>query len=243
MLKLSDRRNFARTYTGLALILAPALILLATIVGSAMIGVDADEAAERFRQIADNQTAYVLGSVLYLLGSLLLLGASVGLIHLFRGRGVTFGQLAASLLLVGSAGRVGSYVFAATEYEMATRDGVDRAQLVRFVDQVQGTGIFTPLFVLFAAGIVLGLILLGIALWRRGIVPAWAGLLIVAAGILALFAEGGGALAIASVVLLLAGLGGTGATLVGMSDDQWEAGAPPAGDRLQGRVGTPGSVR
>lgn len=235
MLKLSDRRNFARTYTGLALMLAPALMLIATIVGGAMIGVDADEAAERFQQIADNQTAYVLGSVLYLLGSLLLLGASVGLIHLFRGRGVTFGQLAASLLLVGSGGRVSSYVFAATEYEMATRDGVDRAQLVRFVDQVQGTGIFIPLFVLFAAGIVLGLILLGIAVWRRGIVPVWAGLLIVAAGILAFFAEGGGvALAIASVVLLLAGLGGIGATLIGMSDEQWEAGAPPAGDRLQG---------
>lgn len=241
MLKLSDRRNFARTYTGLALILAPALMLIATIVGN-VVGVDADEAAERFRQIADNQTAYVLGTVLYLLGWLLLLGASVGLIFLFRGRGVTFGQLAASLLLVGSGAGVGSYVFAATEYEMATRAGVDRVQLVGFVDRAQGAGIFIPVFVLFAAGLVLGLILLGIAVWRRRIVPFWAGLLIVAAGILAFFAEGG-ALAIVSRALLLAGLGWTGVTLLGMSDDQWEAGAPPAGDRLHGEVGTPGSAR
>ena len=232
MLKLSDRHNFARTYTGLALILGPALMLIATILGN-LIGVDANEAAQRFRQIADNQTVYVVGSVLLLLGSLLLLAASVGLIHLFRGRGVTFGQLAASLVAVGSAAGVGSYVFAATEYEMATGDGVDRATLVRFVEQAEGTGIFLPVFILFVAGIVLGLILLGIAVWRRRIAPVWAGLLIVAAGMLAFFAEGG-ALAIASRALLLAGLGWTGVALLGMSDAQWEAGAPPAGDRPRG---------
>ena len=234
MLKLSDRQNFARTCTGLALILGPALMLIAAIVGN-VIGVDANEAAQRFRQIADNQTAYVLGSVLYLLGSLLLLTASVGLIHLFRGRGVTFGQLAASLLVVGSAAGVGSYVFAATEYEMATGDGVDRATLVLFVEQAEGTGIFIPVFMLFVAGMVLGLILLGIAVWRRRIVPVWAGLLIVAAGILALFAEGG-ALAIVSRALLLAGLGWTGVALLGMSDAQWEAGAPRTGESAAGKV-------
>ncbi|MBW3607058.1 MAG: hypothetical protein KY463_01665, partial [Actinobacteria bacterium] len=129
MLKLSDGRNFARTYTALALILAPALMLIATMVGN---GIDADETLERFRQIADNQTAYVLSGVLFLLGMLLLLGASVGLIHLFRGRGVTFGQLAASLHLLGSGAGVGFYVFGAIEYEMATREGVDR-ELARFV--------------------------------------------------------------------------------------------------------------
>lgn len=229
MPKLSDRRNFARTFTGLALILAPALMLIATIVGSA---VDADEAAQRFQQIADNQTAYVLSGILFLLGALLLLGASVGLIRVFRDSGVTFGQFAASLLLIGSAAGLGFYLFGAIEYEMATREGVDSAELARFADQAEEAGIFIPFFVLFLVGIVLGLILLGIAAWRRGIVPVWGGLLIVASGVLTFVAEGG-ALSIVSFVVLLAGLGWIGITLLRMSDDRWEAG--PAGSAGGGR--------
>lgn len=219
-MRSSERRNPARMYTGIALILGPTLMLAATIVGLA---VDADDAAERFQQIAENETAYVLSGILFLLATLLLLGASVGLIHLFRTRGAKLGQLASILLLLGSSAGAGFYMFGALEYAMATSEGVDRAELARFVEQAEESAVFLPIFILFLAGIVLGLILLGIAAWRRRIVPVWAAILIVAAGVLAFAAEEP-ALSIVSFVVLLGGLGWLGQVILRMPEEQWAAG-------------------
>ncbi len=221
VLKISDRRNFGRTFTGLALMLGPTLMLLSAITG---ISVDAEGAAERFEQIAQNEAAYALSGILFLVGALLLLVGSIGLLHFFRGRGVTFGQLAAGLLTLGSVAGIVSYGFGAIEYEMATREGVDRPALATFVDQAEESVILLPIFIMFILGVVIGLILLGIAAWRRGIVPIWAALLIVAAGILT-FAASGGVISIISFVALLAGLGWLGVTLLRMSDEDWDAGA------------------
>lgn len=161
--------------------------------------------------------------VLFLVGALILLAASIGLLHAFRGQGVTFGQLASSLLVIGTAASVGFYGLGAIEYQMATSAGSNRTSLAAFVDQSEEGATFLPIFILFILGIVLGLILLGIAAWRRGIVPVWGGLLIVVAGVLAFVSEGG-VLSIVSFVFLLAGLGWLGVSLLRMSDDEWEAG-------------------
>ena len=225
MLKVSDRRNFGRTFTGLALIIGPALMLVSQIFTSSY---DAEAAAERFAAIAQNEAGYVLSLVLFLLGALFLLGGSIGLLHAFRGPGVTFGQLAAGLLVMGTTAAVGFYGLGAVEYQMATQPGADRGSLATFVDRAEEGGILLPVFILFILGIVIGLILLGIAAWRRGLVPIWGELLIVIAGVLAFVSDEGGVLSFISFVVLLAGLGWLGVNLLRMSDEQWDAGATHA---------------
>jgi hypothetical protein len=172
LLKLSDGRNFGRTFTGLALIVGPLLMLVATLLG---LSVDAQTAAGRFSQIAVNQTAYVLSAILFLVGALFFLGASAGLLHAFRGHGVTLGQLAAGLLMLGTCDGTGFYVFGAIEYQMATTPGFSRPELARFIDASEEASILLPILILFLVGIVIGLIVLGIAAWRRGLIPIWEG--------------------------------------------------------------------
>jgi hypothetical protein len=110
--------------------------------------------------------------------------------------------------MLGTCGGTGFYVFGAIEYQMATTPGFSRPELARFIDASEEASILLPILILFLVGIVIGLIVLGIAAWRRGLIPIWGGLLIVAAGVLAFLSESG-VLSVVSFVVLLAGLGGS----------------------------------
>ena len=112
MLRFSDARNFGRTLTGLALIVGPVLMLVSGIIGP---DTDNDNKLKELNSVAAHKSAYIWSSVLFLLGALVLLAASVGIIHLFRGRRVTLGQIAGSLLLLGSAATTAFYAFTIVE--------------------------------------------------------------------------------------------------------------------------------
>lgn len=164
MLRFSDARNFGRTLTGLALIAGPALMLVASIVTP---NTDNDNKLKELNNVAAHKSAYLWGSVLFLLGTLTLLAASVGIIHLFRNTRVTLGQIAGSLLLVGTAVTTAFYAFSVVEYEMVNQPGLNRAELAKFLHESNQTAAGAPLFILFLLGIVLGLILLAIALAKQ----------------------------------------------------------------------------
>jgi hypothetical protein len=146
LLRFSDARNFGRTLTGLALIAGPLLMLLAGIIGP---DTENDNKLKELNSVAAHKSAYIFGSVLFLLSTLVLLAASVGIIHLFRGRRVTLGQIAGSLLLIGTATTFAFYAFSITEYEMVNQKGLDRAQLADYLHKANMTASGTPIFVLF----------------------------------------------------------------------------------------------
>jgi hypothetical protein len=153
-------------------------------------------------------------------------------IRLFRGpRGVTLGQVAGVLLLFGSAVGIAWYALGAIEYEMVNHNGLDRAALASFLHKADNPNILVPVFLLFLVGIVLGSILLGIAAWRVRVVPIWAAVLILLAGPIGFFANSHAG-SIVDFVVLLAGLGTLGWTVLAMSDEEWDAPrerkAPPA---------------
>src|SRR5439155_8355468 len=108
MLKLSDGRNFARTFTGLALIVGPLLLLVAQIVSP-----DVDHgssSAEKVKELADVASpkgTYLTGGILFLVGGLIPAAGAVGLIHCLRGRKVTLGQIGAALVAMGAAVSMG----------------------------------------------------------------------------------------------------------------------------------------
>jgi Domain of unknown function (DUF4386) len=229
MLKVSDGRNFGRTLAGLCLIAGPALLLIAQIVSP---DVDNDNKVKELADVAAHKSAYIGGAALFLVGGLFLLGAAVGVMHVFRGRKVGLGQLAGGLLLLGSAATVAFYAFTTVEYEMVNQTGLDRAQMAKLLDKANEATSGAPIFLLFIVGIVLGLILLGIAAWRRRIVPRWAAVLMVVSGPLA-FASESKAIGIVTFAVLIVALGSLGLALLRMTDEEWDAprdtlGKPPA---------------
>ena len=224
MLKFSDARNFGRTLTGLALIVGPLLLLLSSIVSP---NTDNDNKLKELNSVAAHKSAYLWGSVLFLLGSLALLAASVGIIHLFRNRRVTLGQIAGSLLLVGTTATTAFYAFSVVEYEMVNQPGLNRVELAKYLDKANNTASGAPLFILFLVGIVLGLILLAIAAWRRKLIPIWAAILIFIGGLFAFFGGQDQAASIIDGVLLLIPFVMLSRTVFSMSDEEWDAPRAP----------------
>jgi uncharacterized protein DUF4386 len=224
MLKLSDGRNFARTLTGLCLIAGPLLYLISIIVGP---DVDDDNKVKELANIASHKGAYLTSSILFLVAGLVTIVGMVGLIHVFRGRRVTLGQVAAGLVLLGNTAIVGFYAFSTVEYEMVNVSGLDRDQMARLLDKSQDAASGTPFFVLFLGGIVLGLLLLAFAAWRRKVAPPWGAAAIVLTGVVGFVGEAKG-VEIATFVFLLIGFGSIAMTVFGMSDEEWDAPREPA---------------
>jgi hypothetical protein len=219
MLRFSDARNFGRTFTGLLLIAGPLLMLLSQIAAP---DIDNDDKTKELASLAAHKSAFAATAIVFLIAGLCILGGAIGLIHLFRGRGVGLGQVGASLLVLGATATIGWYTFMALEYEMAAQSGLDRAQMALFLHKVDSVSMEIPLIVMSLAGLVVGLVLLGIAAWRRGVVPRWAAAIIVVAGPLNFFSEGK-ALEIVAFAFLLAGLGSLGWAALQMSDEEWDA--------------------
>jgi hypothetical protein len=193
--------------------------------------VDDDDKLKELANVAANKGSYLFGGILFLVGSLVLLAASVGVIRLFANRRVTLGQIAGGLLVMGSAATFAFYAFTTVEYEMVNISGLDRAQMARLLDKGQEASSGIPIFFMFIVGIVIGLILLAIASWRGKVVPPWASLALVAAGVVSFFGESKG-VGIVSFALLIVGLGSLGMVVLGLSDDEWAArgrGAAPPG--------------
>jgi len=96
-----------------------------------------------------------------------------------------------------------------------------------------------PGFLMFVSGGVVGLRLLGIAGWSTRVVPVWASVLISAAGSLAFFGPNK-VVSIISFIVLTAGLGTLGWTILNSSDESWDA--PRAQPAAARGAGTPGEA-
>jgi hypothetical protein len=222
MLRFSDSRNFARTLCALSLIAAPLLLLVGVLVAPDV----SDDAAERLAEIEEDKSLFAAGSVLFLVAPWVFIPGMVGLIHLLRGRGVTIGQVAASLLLLGALATTVFYGASGYEYQAAT-GGFNTPEVAELTDAVDDSDFFIPIFIVFLAGVVIGGIVLGIALWRSGVVAAWAGLAVSASAVVGFIADSKAVSAI-GFALLLAGLGATALRVLSMTDDEWERWTPLA---------------
>jgi hypothetical protein len=229
LLRFSDARNFGRTLTGLCLIAAPVIFLISDLIDP---NTDNDNKVKELAGVAAHKSAYLLSGLTFLVGGILLMAAGVGVIRLFRGRKVGLGQVAGALVILGGAVTFAWYALGVAEYEMVNHAGLDQAALAKFLDTADSSSAIAPLIVCFALGTVLGLILLGIASWRRRIVPVWTAILMIVAGPLGFFAQGKGG-GIAESVVLIVALGSLGLATLRVTDEEWDAPreqqvAPPA---------------
>jgi uncharacterized protein DUF4386 len=222
MLRLSDSRNFSRTLTGLCLIGGPLALTAAAVIGPE---IDDDNKVQELQNIALHHRRYVVAILLFFVGGVLIMLAGIGLVRLFRSVRVTLGQVAGALLTLGAGATMGFYAFSAIEYEM-TRHDLNRVQMAKLLDETE-SAVFVPILIMFLLGIVIGSLLLAIAAFRRGLIPIWASVAIVAAAVLGFF-EDSKPLEIAGFALLIVGLGTLGLRCLRMTDDEWDtAPAPP----------------
>lgn len=220
MLRFSDSRNFGRTLTGLLLFVAPAVLLISTVLSP---NTDHKNKVQELNAVAAHSGMYLFSGVLFMLGGLLIVAMGVGIMRLFRGSGgVTAGQVSGALLMLGGGVTIGWYALGAAEYVMATNSGLDRQALAAFLHKTDSAAVFAPLFVLFLIGVVIGSILLAIANWRTRVAPIWASVAIVLGGVVGAVGDGQ-VISIITFVILLAGLGALGARVLAMSDEEWDA--------------------
>lgn len=224
LLKIWDADNFRRTSGGLALILAPLLFAVAEITfpGGDGSPVDLLNAATR------NPTLALVDIYLGMAAGILFVPAFFAVLQVIRARGVVLAHLA---VVIGVAGALLAHVAKPTlqllVWVMAS-PGVDHAAMVTFLNGGgQGGAAMLPLFLgdeLFA----LGVILLGIAIWRSGFGYRWAGPAIVLGVVmdiaLSFLPLPDLVASIASDGLLVAGFGAVGYQLLRAADDVWASG-------------------
>jgi hypothetical protein len=232
LLRFSDARNFGRTATASLLFAVPVLFTVATLVGPKTdYGNSVNDHRRELANVAAHKGTYLLSGILFLLASVFLVFLAIGVIKLFRGpRGVTLGQVAGALLVLGGIVGAAWYAFGSVEYEMVLHRSNDQllnsnaAQTVyaHLLHAANNGGSALPLFILVLLGYVLGVILLGVAAIRTRIVPLWAAILLLVSGPLGFFMNSKAGSTVANVVTLVA-LGALGWRVLSMSDEEWDA--------------------
>jgi hypothetical protein len=224
---LSDSRRFSRKFAAIALIAAPLLMALGNFIDPAW----SDDTAEYLAEVADGEGAYLTAGVLWTLGSLLLVVGMLGVVRLVRGRRVTLGQIGAGLIIFGAIGMSAGLAFNGFEIAMAAED--NREAMVSLSDAVEESTALTIYWVsFFMGGIVLGVILLTISLFRTKIVPIWAPILLVVSIVLG-FAGDNQVIGGLSFIVLAAGFFPLAQRMLATSDDEWERWVLPAATAQQ----------
>jgi hypothetical protein len=216
-LGFSDERDFTRTLAGWSLIVAPLLLLVSNAIDPAV----SDKAVERLTQIADNPSRYVAAGYLSLIAAWAFVPGLLGLWRLFRGPGVTLGQVGSGLMLIGTINTIAFFGFGVYAYE-AAQPGYDQVQMARLADNVEApSSVAIPLLIVFLVGVVLGSLIVAWSIWRRRIVPPWSPAAIVVGSILNFLADRP-ALSAVAFAFTLVGFGWVGLRLLSMSGEEWD---------------------
>ena len=239
MLQITNPSNFRRTLVGLCLVVAPLLILAASVIQPTSEG---DDVEEWLPELAEDVGRNDAATTLFIVGFVLLVPAIVGLVHLVRERGIVLAHISGLLALVGTV--LYPVLFSTTFYDLSLAENlpVDQA-----VEAQEGTEDYVGVWFIFIPAVfgwTIGLILLSIGLFRARLAPVWFLVLIVLAN-LAIFAGQGESVIVSALggLLFLAAFGWFGLKILGMSDADWDdprrlgaapAAAAPAGEPTGG---------
>jgi hypothetical protein len=221
VLKIWDAANFRRTLTALCLIGAPLFFAGAELLSPPQVDNDPTAMLANLAQYHDRQ---MISTLLGIGAAILFIPLVFGLIHILSERGVVLGHLGGGLILLGNITGVVLGGLNLALWAMSA-PGIDRSAMVAPLT-VMGQ---SPVLGLLISGhdiFALGILLLGIGLWRAGVAPRWAGICIflavivdVAAGI----AFGDSLIvSVLSDALLIIGFGSLGWELLTESDKKWQ---------------------
>ena len=186
-------------FTPVALVLGPVV----TTIGFTLHEADADDHQEFLSTVGHHGAAWNLAHLLIPIGLLLFTAGFAGLLRLARGRGtgllvtgVTVGMLGMIATAVDAAGH------GAVESALMNRPEVSLAQS----EQIQVAYLHSPFvfpLTLLGMGMILGLLIAGIGLFRSRRVPRWAAVLIMLSPVGLMFAGAGAVAPLGAAPLLI----------------------------------------
>jgi Domain of unknown function (DUF4386) len=220
VLKISDAAHFRRVVAGLCLVAAPLLFAVAEIATPQPSG----SAAAQFASFAQHRDQLLVGVLSGLASAMCFVPALFGLLHKIRHRGVVYAHVAAALIIYGLVTQAALDGINAMFWVM-TKPGMDHAAMVNLLNGLQhGSAVAgAPLLAghyLFAIGVVL----LGIAVWRARLAPRWVGILVALWPVSDVALSSAGELAsLVSDAIGVAGLAALGWRLITAPDASWDA--------------------
>lgn len=152
-----------RRVTAVLLVLAP----IAEIVEATLSPLRDGTTTEDLGRIAAHQQAFAVSVVIGLIGTLLYLPGFLGLMELCRSRTPRWARLSGWLVLLSISCFVGVRATQATELSLA-RSGLPVPQAAGILDAGWGSPIGMIVFLLFLGGAFVGLVAMGVTVWRAG---------------------------------------------------------------------------
>jgi hypothetical protein len=215
---LSDAHHSRKMLAGACMVVAPLVLLAATVIHPAS---DMNEAAQ-VATIADNLDAWYAAHLLALVAIVLTVPVVLGLMHMLRERQVAVGHVGGGLAMLGLFAYTGIVGMELVMWQMAA--GGSTAEAVALLERLnETTGILVP-FVLMSFGFALGMACLAVGLYRARAVQSWMAISVAAGAIL--FGLGVATamnwVAIVAAAFLVVGLGAIGRMVLRETDEAWE---------------------
>lgn len=222
MLKINEPIDLGRSLAGLSLVTAPVLLLAGEVVRLTIEDGAAIGTEQHLANVAASAGPWQLMTVLNMISVILFVPAVLGLIHLLRRTRPILAHVGGGLALVGLLGAAGHNVFAfVLDGAMSQVEG-GRAQMAELVVQLERLPSFGFVLVMFIAGFVLGLLLLGIGVYRGHVLPRWIGAAIGLGMLVSSNAGGSLPLTLVADGLLIAGMATIGLRVLAMSNADWQ---------------------
>jgi Domain of unknown function (DUF4386) len=227
-----------RRATAAALVVAPAILLLDNLLHPKEYEGGAGNEAKQLAEIADHYTRWQLAHLFGFLAIVLFAVAVAGLAFLVRRRQPRLGLVGGALGIAGLIGFASVISLDGFTWgvlgEVSSRPGSDPATVATALEEIQGSNWSLPFYLLPLAWIV-GMVMLSVAAVRQGAVPAWAGILLLVAALVAgtepiVISN---AYFIAGAAALLAGGAAVGLHIARMGDAEFAAGGPASSRRAE----------
>lgn len=221
----SSTSRFRRTVAGTALVLGPVLFAAAELTSLDLTGSSASQVA----QLAAHRSQQLASALLSIATAMVLVIGVLGAVHLIRRRGAALGHAAAVFCVYGLVAAHAALGGVNLVFAELASPGLDRTAMVALFDTItHDVAIGAPLLFGHYA-LVIGVLLLGAALWRGGIGPRWAAvciLLFPVSDILLSVLPLGSATDWVSNAFGTVGFGALGLTILRMTDTEWETPSP-----------------
>jgi hypothetical protein len=218
MLKINDPRTFRRSAAGLCLIAGPLVTLIGGLVPK---WEENDTTAAYLQAMGESPTRAQISAVLLYFGFLLTAVGIFGIIHLLRHRAVVLGHIAGVLAVWGWVTLPGLLI--SDFYDLSLAQWGNRQDAIAISERAGGYIGGAVMGIAALLGL-LGLVLLGVALWRARLAPVWVPVVLLAGTIITQFGPPGVVYWALGTGLWLASLGYVGLRILRMTDDEWERG-------------------
>lgn len=212
-------RRLRRYTSGVALALFPALLVVEAPIDPAGDGTG----EEMYQAATEHGGALALCAALLFISGALMIPAVTAVLHLARDRGGALANVGATLGVLGGLGHIAIAMF---YFFALALPGGDEAQMVSYVERVNGSAagaVAFPLILCFAVGV----LVLGWAAWRAGLIGVWGPVAVTVAVLVAeVLPAGMPALQIAANTLATAVFGFLGLRVIRMANTDWDGVRP-----------------